>query len=70
MAKRTTAVEVQETKPVQKFDFNVWYTLREKRIPAQHLREIVWADFQARGLTKFETLETYDAALASYGVRL
>lgn len=51
-------------------DFNVWYAMREKKIPAQHLREIIWADFKGQGLSNKETLATYDAALAKYGVKL
>jgi hypothetical protein len=51
-------------------DFNVWFAMREKKIPAQHLREIIWADFQGRGLSKKETVVAYDAALAEYGVKL
>lgn len=51
-------------------DFNVWFAMREKKIPAQHLREIIWADFRGRGLSGKETLEVYDAALAAYGVKL
>lgn len=65
MAKKN---EVVEAAPI--VDFNVWFVMREKRIPAQHLREIVLADFKARGLSKQETVETYDRALAAYGVRL
>jgi hypothetical protein len=53
-----------------KMDFNVWFALRQKRIPAQHLREIIWADFKARGLSKSETMGTFDAALKKYGIKL
>ena len=50
--------------------FEVWFAMREKKVPAQHLREIIWADFRGRGLSKKETVDTYDAALAEYGVKL
>lgn len=51
-------------------DFNVWFAMREKKIPVQHLKEILWADFKGRGLSGQETVATYDAALAKYGVKL
>lgn len=51
-------------------EFEVWFAMREKRIPPQHLREIIWADFKGRGLGKTATVEAYDAALAAYGVKL
>jgi hypothetical protein len=51
-------------------DFDVWFAMREKKIPSQHLREIIWADFRGQGLSKQETLETFDKALARYGVKL
>jgi hypothetical protein len=51
-------------------EFNVWYAMREKKIPAQHLREIIWADFKGQGLSKRETVAAYDAGLAKYGVKL
>lgn len=51
-------------------EFNVWFAMREKKIPAQHMREIIWADFKGRGLLPKETVATYDAALAKYGIKL
>lgn len=51
-------------------EFNVWYAMREKKIPGQHLREILWADFKGQGLTNKETVADYDAALLRYGVKL
>lgn len=50
--------------------FDVWFAMREKKIPSQHLREIIWADFKGQGLSNRETLAVYDAALAKYGVKL
>lgn len=50
--------------------FDVWFAMREKKIPAQHLREIIWADFRGQGLSKQETVVVFDAALAKYGVKL
>lgn len=51
-------------------EFNVWFAMREKRIPGQHLREIIWADFKGQGLSNRETVADYDMALANYGVKL
>lgn len=71
MAKRTTVVDsVSAAEPVPTVEFDVWFVMREKRIPPQHMREILWADFKARGLSKSETVEAYDAALAAYGIKL
>lgn len=66
--KSVQAAPVEESVP--KVAFNVWYAMREKRIPARHMREIIWADFQGQGLSKNETVETFDAALVKYGVAL
>lgn len=51
-------------------DFNVWFALREKKIPANHLREIIWADFKAQGCLPKESLSVFDEALANYGISL
>jgi hypothetical protein len=51
-------------------DFNVWFAMREKKIPSQHLREIIWADFVGQGLSGHEEMSVYDIALAKYGVKL
>jgi hypothetical protein len=58
--------EVSETEP-QLVDFNVWFAMREKSIPKQHLKEIIWADFRGQGLSAREELATFDQALVSYG---
>lgn len=55
---------------MDKIEFNVWFAMREKKIPPQHMREIIWADFKGRGLKPKETLATYDAALLKYGLKL
>jgi hypothetical protein len=44
--------------------------MREKKIPMQHLPEIILADFKGQGLSKKETIAVYDAALVKYGVKL
>ena len=53
----------------KKMAFDAWYALRGSSIPAQHMKEILRADFKARGLSDMETLQRYDAALVQYGVK-
>lgn len=55
---------------VVKVDFDGWYALRGPRIPKHHHKEILRADFTARGLGQCESLEDFDAALNRYGVKL
>ena len=50
--------------------FDSWYHQRSTKIPKQHLREIIMADFTSRGLGKKATMEEYDKALKLYGVKL
>lgn len=73
MAKRdkvTSASEVKEAAPKvePKIDFGSWYY--SKAVPTHHYKEIVWADFQARGLSEYETKETFDKALKLYGLNI
>ena len=70
MSKYKSKEQMPTLEPVPTVEFNVWFAMREKKIPAQHLREIIWADFRGRGLSDKETLATYDDALAKYGVKL
>jgi hypothetical protein len=44
--------------------------MNEKKIPTQHYKEIVKADFSARGLTSMETSQAYHEALKKYGLKL
>ena len=53
-----------------KIDFDTWYAIRRDLIPGHHYKEIIRADFDARGLDIEETQESFDKALALYGVRL
>lgn len=53
-----------------KVDFEVWWAMTSKMIPTQHYKEIVMADFRARGLGMKETTATYNEALKKYGVKL
>jgi hypothetical protein len=50
-------------------EFDGWWAMRMNQIPTQHHKEIIKADFKAQGLSKKETVETYDAALRRYGIK-
>lgn len=54
----------------QKVHFDGWYALRGQFIPKQHMKEILRADFNGRGLSDMESVARYDAALVKYGVRV
>lgn len=50
--------------------FDSWYHQRHHKIPKAHKKEILWADFSARGVKKQATMQDYDKALELYGVKL
>lgn len=54
----------------KRVSFSSWYHQRSSKIPKQHMKEILWADFKSRGLKKEETMEAYDKALKLYGIKL
>lgn len=68
--KKSKEEQMAIAEPVPTVEFNVWFAMREKKIPAHHLREILWADFKGRGLSERETLAAYDDALTKYGIKL
>ena len=53
-----------------KVSFDAWYHSRLSKIPKHHLKEIIFADFKARGLSKEDLVEKYDKALEKYGIKL
>ena len=53
-----------------KVDFDAWWAMNENKIPQQHRKEIILADFRARGLSLKETMQSYHDALKKYGVKL
>lgn len=65
--KKREAVPVKMDKKVS---FDSWYHQRSKSIPKQHLKEILAADFQSRGIKGDATMEEFDRALKLYGVEL
>lgn len=67
LEKPASVVEVPK-EPLVEFD--AWYASRASRIPSQHHKEILWADFKARGLKKMALMNEYDEALKKYGVQL
>ncbi len=70
MVKKTEAVHVPPATQPVKVDFDAWWAMNEKKIPVQHKKEIILADFRARGLSMKETLQAYNDGLKKYGVKL
>lgn len=72
MAKKKEDMQsVAEGSPVlMKIDFDAWWAMNENKIPGQHRKEIVLADFRARGLSPKETIQSYNEGLKRYGVKL
>lgn len=66
------AVEQQEAPVAEELlvEFDAWFASRASKIPTQHHKEILKADFKARGLGQMASLEQYDDALKRYGVKL
>lgn len=65
------AEEAQEPQvEVSKVDFDAWFAVRSPRIPKHHHKEIIKADFSARGIEQSESLEVFDEALRKYGIKL
>lgn len=56
--------------PDKSVSFDSWYHQRKSKIPKQHLKEILSADFKSRGLGDGATMAEYDKALKTYGVAL
>lgn len=55
--------------PEQKVSFDEWWILLQKRMPLRpHMKEIIWADFGARGLKKEELAAKYDEGLKLFGL--
>jgi hypothetical protein len=62
--------EAAPVKVDKKVSFDSWYHQRKVKIPKQHMKEILWADFRARGLKKEASIAEYDKALKLYGIKL
>jgi hypothetical protein len=66
--KREEATPVIEAETQVTFDS--WFHQRKPLIPKCHVKEILQADFKARGLGLKATMAAYDKALELYGVKL
>ena len=53
-----------------KMAFDAWWAVTHKKLPENHHKEIVLADFNARGLSTKESMTTFNKALELYGVKL
>lgn len=62
-------MENKEQEP-EKVDFEAWYAVRKRVIPAIHHKEILQVHFKALGKVGEHTMETWDSALVQYGVRI
>lgn len=66
--KREESTPVVE--PEKEIAFDSWFHQRKAMIPKIHTKEVIFADFIARGLKDKATVAAYDAALKLYGVQL
>lgn len=58
-------------RPKQKeMTFDGWYSIRQSQIPQHHRKEVLKADFKARGCGVKQTLGDWDKLLLEYGVKL
>lgn len=52
-----------------KVSFDEWWIMLQKRLALRpHMKEIIWADFNARGLKKEELVAKYDEGLKLFGL--
>ena len=65
--KREASAPVKTDKAVS---FDSWYHQRSTKIPKQHRKEVIAADFKSRGLGKQATMDEFDKALKLYGIKL
>lgn len=62
--------EASQAPKVELADFDTWYAARHLKIPQQHRKEVLKADFRGRGLKEPASMQDYDEALQKYGVKL
>lgn len=54
---------------VEKVSFDQWWMMLNGKMKLRpHMKEIIWADMKARGLSKSEAAEAYDKALKLFGL--
>ena len=68
LIEESEALEAMESSEM--LDFDVWFDMRKNSIPKHHHKEIIKADFKARGLKDSGTAESFDEALRKYGIKL
>jgi hypothetical protein len=56
--------------PETEVAFDSWFHQRKAMIPKIHMKEVIQAEFKARGLDGKATVAAFDKALALYGVKL
>ena len=61
---------LKEVKTEKEVSFDSWYAQRKDKIKSCHKKEILRADFTARGYGKTAKIEDFDKALELYGVKL
>lgn len=65
--RKSISVKVVQDKLIH---FESWFHIRKDMIPKQHLKEILIADFKARGIGNEATMAQFDNALRLYGIKL
>jgi hypothetical protein len=70
MENKNREMSAPKVAPEEKVSFDSWYHQRKDKIAKCHHKEIIMADFKARGLGKEATMGEFDKALALYGVKL
>ena len=58
------------SKSEEKISFGVWWSMRNRLIPKNHQKEVIFANFEAWGLSRFEKMSVFDAALVKYGIKI
>jgi hypothetical protein len=53
-----------------KVHFDAWWAVMHKKLPLHHHKEVIKADFKARGLSMHETMTVFTDALGQYGIKL
>lgn len=70
MEKKNREESAPKVTPLEVVSFNSWYHQRKDKIAKCHHKEIIMADFKARGLGEEASIEEFDKALELYGVKL
>jgi hypothetical protein len=68
--RKESIAKVSDKKPEKKVSFDSWFHQRKDQIKSCHKKEILMADFKARGLSSKATMAEFDKALELYGVKL